>query len=104
MSLTKTTYSIISDEIENVFDYKMIADDENAASNNDAAIQLAINSGKPLFWLKGVYTFSNRIKIGFVNATAKWFGTNFNIRKWNCYWLLLQYRRKQYLGVQYGEY
>ncbi len=79
MSLTKATYSMISGEIGNVLDFGVIPNDSAAGAANDAAIALAIASGKRLFWPEGTYTFNSRIKVGSVNKTSQWCGAG--IRK-----------------------
>jgi hypothetical protein len=78
MSLTKVSYSMIQGEIGNVLDYGVVANDVTAGLANNVAIALAIASGKTLFWPAGTYTFASRIKVGSVNATAKWKGAGIN--------------------------
>jgi hypothetical protein len=74
MSLTKATYSMIQGAVGNVLDYGVVANDISVGAANNAALDLAIASGKRLFWPAGRYTFASRIKVGSVNATSQWFG------------------------------
>lgn len=62
----------------NILDFGLIADDVNAGPTNNARIQVAVASGKPLYWPKGVYTFTSQIKVGLTNFTCKWKGAGVN--------------------------
>lgn len=58
MALTKVTYSMIAGEVANVLDYGAVGD---GTTNDKAAIQSAVDSGKPVYFPSGTYLIGTPI-------------------------------------------